>query len=150
MRRSFPTCGLILLFLATASLCQNADGLYVVELGGKYGYINQHSKIVVPTKFDYADEFTDGLAAAWTGGPNNSKAGFINESGEFQIPPVYEEARPFNGGVAAVKSVDRWGFIDTTGDFIVRPSFEQVHDFNEGLGAFKAAGKWGYMSSAGE
>ena len=48
--------------------------LFLAKKDNKYGYINQQGKMVIPLRYNYAEDFVDGLAIA-----DNTA---INENGE--------------------------------------------------------------------
>ena len=107
-----------------------SDGLILVKRGKKYGYINNNKKIIIPIKFENADNFSFGRARINI----NGKYGFINKKGEIVIEPIYDGASFFlNPEITAVKKGNYWGYINNLGvnitDFIyygVSPySFEE-------------------------
>jgi hypothetical protein len=52
---------------------------------GKWGYINEAGREVIPLQFERAVAFTDGIARVMDKG----MWGVINKQGKFVIPPVY-------------------------------------------------------------
>jgi hypothetical protein len=54
------------------------DGLAVVEIKGKFGYINKTGKIVIPAQYQYARDFNGELAYVDT----DEKRYFIDKSGK--------------------------------------------------------------------
>ncbi|MBE6325992.1 MAG: WG repeat-containing protein [Bacteroidales bacterium] len=98
---------------------------------GKYGY-TANGKFVVKPKYEYATDFSDGVARVGKDG----KYGYVNEMGEEVVPLQYTAASSFNYGVAAVK--------DQNGDaYFILPSGARLQDatyldtksFKEGLAA---------------
>lgn len=97
------------------------EGLAVVMLDRKMGYINTKGEFVIPNRFERAYNFSGGLARVRI----NGKFGFIDRGGELRIDAVYNDAWDFRNGVAKVKLtekiaengrfklVDRVFFIDT-------------------------------------
>ena len=53
----------------------SSNGLAYVKLNGKYGFIDQTGKIIIPLKYDYVGDFFDRLAYVEL----NGKYGFINK-----------------------------------------------------------------------
>ncbi|MDR3351675.1 MAG: WG repeat-containing protein [Zoogloeaceae bacterium] len=86
---------------------------------GKHGYINGKGEIVIPPRFDYADDFANnGLAYV----KENGKWGWIDKTGTFIIPPRFDNAWPFaDNGLAPVKENGKYGYIDKTITFIIPP-----------------------------
>lgn len=75
----------ISLFLSTEIFSQSPDTLYPVQAftsnGYKYGYINRDGNIVIQAKYDYAKDFSEGLAFVKTDNISNNW-NCINTSGE--------------------------------------------------------------------
>jgi hypothetical protein len=130
------------------------EGLAAVEIGatcigdslvrsGKYGFVDRTGRIVISPQFDYAGQFSGGLAAVRTEGTRDDsvwyvkggKWGFINRHGVFVIPPRFDGANEFSCGRAAVELDGRWGYIGTAGDFVVPPRFHGALSFCGGLAA---------------
>ena len=54
-----------------------SEGLALVKLNGKYGYIDKQGNEVIPLKYDYANNFLEGLALVRL----NGKYGYIDKQG---------------------------------------------------------------------
>ncbi|WP_235595316.1 WG repeat-containing protein [Leptospira weilii] len=113
---------------------------YAALVGDKYGYIDKTGKFIIPSQFDNARSFSEGLAAVQIG----KKWGFIDKTGNFAIPPRFHYAYSFSEGLAAVQICEeggdnggcwkwKYGFIDKTGNFIIPPQFYSADSFSEGL-----------------
>jgi hypothetical protein len=96
---------------------------------GKWGYIDKTGKYVIKPEFDFATEFSEGMAQVQNGG----KFGYIDKTMQYVIQPEFEVARVFSEGLAAVKSGDKWGYIDRTGKYVIKPEFDFATEFSEGL-----------------
>jgi len=107
-----------------------SEGLAVVYIEGKMGYINNSGDIVIDPRFEWADRFSEGLAPAKIDG----EFGYIDMSGTFVIEPRFEEAYPFSDGLARVMDEDgKYGYIDHSGEYAIEPKFDMARDFSEGL-----------------
>ncbi len=128
---------------------------------------------LVPCKYDYIGDFSDGLAAVSAGDPvYEDKWGFIDKTGREVIPCVHSgsgsrPAGPFSEGLAAMwgdtgekneygSSIYGWGFIDKTGQTAIHYKYGRVRDFSEGLAAVSVGrrpsssnGKWGFIDKVG-
>lgn len=84
------------------------DGLALVELYGKFGFINKSGESVIPFRYEQASSFSEGLAAVCL----NGKWGYVNTAGVSVIPYKYTQAKWFKNGLAAVELGNKRGFID--------------------------------------
>lgn len=107
-------------------------------------------QLVIAPQFEWADNFSEGLAAARMEG----EAGYIDKTGHFAISPRFNAALHFVDGLAAVcikaYGEEKWGYIDQTGHFVINPQFDDAEDFVDGLarvrmGDYKT-GKYGYIA----
>ena len=97
----------------------------------KSGYKHNDS-IVIPAKYDFTLDFSEGLAAVITGG----KYGFIDKCGNMVIPAKYDIANYFSEGLAAVLTGGKWGFIDKSGNMVIPARYDDVLYLN-GVNGFK-------------
>jgi len=111
-------------------------GLVAVPIGEnrKYGYINQEGAVIIAPVFDYAFEFSEGLAEVEVDG----LWGYIDMNGEFVIEPQYYSCTRFMNGYATVavegglhegmsgELLDSgiWGLIDTSGWVVIKPQYD--------------------------
>lgn len=110
------------------------------------GFIDTRLQVAIEARFDEAESFHDGLAAACQGG----KWGFIDKSGQWVIPCQYDKALPFQENLAAVVIENKYGYIDSSGKMVIQPRFSNVQPFSEGLAAVEENGKWGFIDKTGE
>jgi len=156
-----------------------SEGLAVVKLKKKFGYIDTGGRLVIPLKFAGAAPFSEGLALVYTTLGMNlfgktegvwlfASAGYIDRSGKFVIEPrLVENASKFSEGLAAFEpgasswGTAKWGYLNTAGKWELKPSFEIATDFSEGLAAVKISVgkepgqkeptyKWGYIGHTGK
>ena len=123
-----------------------SEGLALVELNGKWGFMSAQGTIAIYPKFDWAGDFHEGLAWVEVEG----KSGYIDRRGDFVIGPRFERATGFRGGLAWVKTSGRWGCIDTEGNMVIPAVFTDVALFSEGLAAVRIGGRWGFVSRQGK
>ena len=122
------------------------EGLAVVKLNGKYGYINKNGKEVTQLKYDREFHFSEGLAAVKL----NGKYGYINKNGKEVIPIKYDDAFDFREGLAVVKLNEKYGYINKNGKEVIPIKYDVVDDFSEGLAVVKLNGKYGYINKNGK
>ena len=113
---------------------------------GKWGFVDEQGKEVIPFKYEAADKFSEGLAAIKLDG----KWGGIDEQGKEVIPFIYDYAGEFSEGLARVLLNKKWGFIDKTGQEVVPRKYERTEAFSEGLAQVRLNGEWGFIDKTGE
>lgn len=116
-----------------------SEGLAAVRIGddntGKYGYIDKTGKMVIAPQFDWALEFSEGLAKIVIA----NRDGYIDKTGKIVIVPQFANALRFHDGVAIVASsygAKGVGVIDTTGRMIAS-GLDGAAEFSEGLALFQ-------------
>jgi hypothetical protein len=95
--------------------------LWPVEKDKKWGYIDQTGRLIIPFKFDGADDFSEGLAAVEI----KEKTGYIDKTGKFVIQPQFHRVGDFSEGLAAVVPVDAsWpgnlAYINQSGQIVIK------------------------------
>lgn len=115
---------------------------YVIEVNGKYGYINKKGEEVIKPQYDYAGDFSEGLAPVCNNidKEGHQKCGYINNLGKIQIPLRYSFVNGFLNNLAyfynfSIKTKKtESGFINTNGKVIIDTSnYSEVGDFHENL-----------------
>jgi hypothetical protein len=128
--------------------------LYIVRRGDKLGFMNRQGQIVIPPRFDNAEDFFEGVARVNI----NGQWAFIDENGSvlFRLPN-YTLAWSFDDGLAMVEikrpdEVDgHRGYIDHTGKLVIPLRFRSGSEFSEGLAAVENnRRKWGYINRQGK
>ncbi len=110
--------------------------------------IDKDNNEIVPFKYSYISEFSEGLAAFRDGG----KYGFINEDGEVVLEAVYAEVDLFKDGLAAVYDRFRSNgrYIDRSGKTALHVNYRMIRSFSEGLAAVGDGRKFGYIDKKGD
>ncbi|MEO8088144.1 MAG: WG repeat-containing protein [Bacteroidota bacterium] len=126
------------------------SGRALIKQGVKWGYFDTNGKIAIAAKYEDANDFCDGFAAA----KNDGKFVVLNIKGE-EIPVEAEsviEVKDFSEGLAPFKtSYKRLGFINTSGKVAIQPQYESVGYFKNGLAwAKEPGGLLGYINPKGE
>jgi len=120
--------------------------LRVTDVNNMHGYINTKGQIVIPLIYEYADDFSDGLACV----QRNNKYGFIDKNGTQVIDFIYEYAYGFSEGLACVKHDDKYGFIDKNGTQVIDFIYEYADSFSEGLARVCVDNKYGFINKIGD
>ena len=95
-----------------------------------FHYVNTKGDIVISDDFDYADQFSDGLAAAGKDG----KYGYIDTNGNVAIDFKFDYTRSFNGSsIAPARIGKQFGYIDKSGTFVIKPQFDTAYPVVNGI-----------------
>ena len=95
-----------------------------------FHYVNTKGDIVISDDFDYADQFSDGLAAAGKDG----KYGYIDTNGNVVIEFKFDYTRSFNSsGIAPARIGKQFGYIDKSGTFVIKPQFDTAYPVVNGI-----------------
>ena len=110
-----------------------SDGLAIVQVGSKFGYMNKSFKVVITPAFDYAQRFSEGLALVYD--KKKDACGYIDHSGKQVIPYQFAVSSPFREGLAVASNPEQrslYGYIDKTGRWVISPKFNFARPFSEG------------------
>ena len=96
------------------------EGLAVVSLGDKYGYIDKLGQEIIPCIYDDADDFEFGVAVVEIG----EKEGLINKKGKLIAPCIYDSIFSFDQDSTATVRIDgnlndRCGRINIKGEIVI-------------------------------
>lgn len=111
-------------------------------------YIDKKGKEVINlgTKYDYAGDFSDGIAIV----EKKKKYGFINKKGKEIVKPIYDDAFKANEGMAIVKKGKKWGYVNNKGKEVIKPKYDDAYNFSEGMAVVKKGKKYGYIDKKGK
>ncbi len=114
-----------------------AQDLYRIQEAGRFGYIDETGKKVIPCTYVNAGEFKDGLAPVRL---PKGLFGYINTKGKWAIKPQYDYAREFSEGLAVVFEKDKPIVINTNGKIVIKEIDVQnqvqlidIEDFKNGV-----------------
>ena len=117
------------------------NGLRRVKKGDYYGFIDENGKEVIPVKYFYLEEFTNGksLVVAGQGTPHRSDNtyGMINKNGEAVVPFKYKEIGfDYGNGLRRVvyhyNYYDVYGFINENGEEVIPVEYKYLDEFSGG------------------
>jgi hypothetical protein len=140
----------LIVFMVLGSYCKGQELKLKQCANGKYGFIDETGKEVIPCKYDDAYSFSEGLALVNVGGTREiseleydsntyilfygGKYGFIDKTGAEIIPLKYDHADNFSDGLARVELDGKYGFVNKTGVEIIPVKYDYVESiFAEGL-----------------
>lgn len=110
----------------------------------KYGFANKQSHIVIPTEYDKADDFSQGLSAVQLG----EYWGMIDKHHQVIIPFIYEHLdSPNQHGIIRANKNGQWGFIDKNqNELLVFGKYDYVEPFAfDGFAWVRQDDKWGFI-----
>jgi WG containing repeat len=123
------------------------------KTGDKVGFINKRGQWAIPPRLDWAEPFSEGVAAA---AASEGKRGFVDRAGAFVIPPTFAEVHSFSGGLAlAYQEPCKPLFIDHSGKVVIKVPGDFATAFHEELsivevdGQCGLGGRYGYMDRSG-
>jgi hypothetical protein len=152
MKLSLLSALLAALALAVAQEPKKTDGPPTpFPRKGKYGYRDKAGEFVIQPQFDYAGEFSEGLAVVGLGKYPGTKWGYINREGKIVIPAQFDGAHDFSEGMAAVGIGGKLGYIDRTGKLVVTAQFDEAQKFSGGRARVRIIQSgYGYINKTGE
>lgn len=140
-----------------------SEGLAVVLLKNKYGFIDTTGKMIIKPKFEKIPIFLNPLKVGFSEGlacvKYKGKWGAIDKKGKFIIKPTFDEIlTPFQEGLAAVKINNKIGFINNEGKVIIPCEYDTLKlespnvinvGFKNGLCLVTKGNLWGYINKKG-
>jgi hypothetical protein len=125
------------------------QNIYLIQVGGKFGYISKKGDIIIPPIFDFARPFYGGLAFARKG----RQKGYINTRGKFLFEPPYEILGDFTGELAMVgentETTQKFGLINRKGEVVFKPIFDDISYWQRQLWRVGIVGKKGLVDAGG-
>jgi len=150
------------------SIGEFSEGMAIVRLNNKYGYIDSKGKEVVPPIYDAAEKFRNGTAEVVfreqlriidLNGKVIQKMELIQKAKPIDTKIVvfkkvetfskYEETQSLNNGFLKVRSGKKWGIADTSENEIVAPKYIEIKTFSHNYVRVKLKGKWGLIDMSG-
>lgn len=106
---------------------QQADGMSLVRIGRKRGFINEDAVLTIPAIYDFAKSFSGGLAVV----KNNDKWGCINKQGRTVIPLQYDGMGDYTEGLMPAKKGKKWGYVNEKNETIISFMYDYAFEFGE-------------------
>jgi len=99
---------------------------------GEIGFINTKGELVVPCIYDYATDYSEGLA--WV--QKDDVRYYLDKNGEVSLDAGVYHGQPFSEGLSAVAKDgghEGWGFIDKSGNEAIPCDYQYVESFSDGV-----------------
>jgi len=129
--------------------CDNDLKLFPVKRYGEWGFTNEKGSIVVPCKWKYAFNFSEGVA--YVEDFNNNHF-YVNKKGEIVLRSQWPWADAFIEGLARIRNENmKYGFMDKQGKVIIPCEWNYAVRFNSGLALVQNdIGKFGFIDKKGK
>lgn len=115
--------------------------IYKDKTTGKYGYLDEQGKVVVPPKYESAEPFKSGVAVVGTSQFLMGENGLIDTKGNEIYPTIYNDILNLGEGRVALGqalAIDEpfvgsmYALADTTGEALTDFEFNGISDFQDG------------------
>jgi len=128
-----------------------SEGLAIVVLDGRLGYIDAYGQEVIAPQFDPIPNFLEhsqmknGVAVV----AKNKNYGIINAQGKEVIPLKNEDIGKWSDRIA-VKRKGRWGFINRANRLVIAPQFDFAESFVGNTSIIQEFSLQGVINLSGE
>jgi len=119
----------------------------LTEEGELYGYVNDSGDVIIPFKYNQAQQFKYGKAIVRSG----RYSGIIDVEGNEVIPFVYTGFNPSYDYevIAAADENGKWGLISLTNDKLSEFEFDYIFEFENGYAPVLKNHSYGVMDTKG-
>ena len=121
------------------------ERILFLDASSRYGYLDMHGKIVIAPVFEYAGDFSGGMAVA---GKEDS-LGLIDRNGHWIVAPKYSSVSIEQNGLVRVGLDDQFGFLNRLGDEVLPVTYDAIGKFSSGLAIVVQDGRYGYVDGTG-
>ena len=134
------------------------------KTSGKYGFINQQGRLVVPMEHTGLDSYSEGVAIISGGWCYHH---YIDKKGEILFSLHANPASPFRGGMSAIDLMptspgipikdkryenEPWkrNYVDHQGNLLIPARYDSIGEYvHYGIRAIKRHGKYGFLDTTG-
>jgi len=113
--------------------------LYKIKINNKWGFIDSTGNVKIKPQYNYAGDFSEGLAPVSIGGVETIDT--INKIDGRLIGDYWN--------IVTIMKGEKWGYIDTSGEFVIKPSYDLGYEFCNGIAAVLIDKLYGYIDSSG-
>lgn len=130
------------------------DGVAVVSVNNKWGYINQQGIEIVKPEFDKTYDFCEGVGVVVSS--DGQLKGIANSNGIIKVPiglKVNARFPKFSDGLLLVTDGKKWGYLNKSGELQIKCNYWMAHPFSEGMAAVTTSTNgwegWAYIRTSG-
>lgn len=105
------------------------NGLYMVEDGGKWGYVDRNNNVVIKPVYDYVQPFKNGVAKV----AQNNYWGVIDTLNNVTVPLIYDVIISDDGEVMRACREGKWGLINVRHRVIAPLVYDEIKSFGARL-----------------
>ena len=143
---------LTILFLI-GNISVQAQNLHIVRnTEGKYGFADEYGDTLIDCKFDYAENFSEGLALV----KNNLQLKIIDTTGRLYNLSEYDGSNKFrhdlgeyHTGLPVIVKVWDCGYITSAGDYFLKLPYTDATSFKNGKAKVYNGDRYNYISKNG-
>lgn len=133
------------------------NGMAIVNENGKFGFIDNTGKLVVPCIYEEIESFDiKTFKGELTAAKKDGRWGFIDKKGKVVIPFEYEDHVYISVGHTIcddkrkVRKNGKWGIINMNGQMEIPCKYDSIGSFNYGLAPAKIGYKYVYINMQGK
>ncbi|MFN3841341.1 MAG: WG repeat-containing protein [Cyclobacteriaceae bacterium] len=98
------------------------EGFRMIKRNGRYGFIDDQARLLIPNRYEEARPFKEGLAPIKI----RNKWGFINREDKIAVQPIYEQVTAFDQGYSVVMQNGKSGLIDVHGKLLLPVRYDEL------------------------
>lgn len=126
-----------------------SEGVIAVKSSnGKYGYVDKTGKVVIPFKYDDAEEFHNGTAVVYI------KDGYtlIDKSGKILLGKIYAGLMVSSSELIEIydKETKKYGYINNRGEIVIPLIYDNATYFENGVAFVKINEKYRIIDTNGK
>lgn len=125
------------------------NGLAVAKQNGKYGFVNESGKAIIPIQYESADHFNRELKLLSV--TTNGKKDLLRTNGKRFFEKSYDDISYFSdNGLIAVMERGKWGYCNTEGKEVLPLQYDLANTMYNGVAIVKKGALYGLIDKTGK